>query len=258
LAELQQRVAGAVLTGEADTLAGALVGGAEPRQRLAIHQRHYEASLTAALSEKFPASAWLVGADVVRDAARAYVRAYPPRRPCIAEYGDDFPEFLATHGRAAALPYLASFAALEWAVGQTSIAIDSPPLAWPDLATLGQERLLDTALRLQPGVRHLRSSWRVDELMTMYLRGTETERFELSPEATFIEVRGARGALQVARLDAASFEFRAALANGRTIGDAAVCALDRNASFDAGEALRQLVQAGLVSAALDRAPGDAK
>jgi hypothetical protein len=43
-----------------------------------------------ALVEKFPATGWLVGSRFVSLAARSYVLEHPPRKPCIAEYGEDF------------------------------------------------------------------------------------------------------------------------------------------------------------------------
>jgi hypothetical protein len=232
-------------TGEREPVVARLVGGPNPGKRLDIHLRHYEASLTAALRDKFAACAWLAGADLVSAAARAYVHAHPPRQPCIAEYGDDFPQFLANYGRAPTMPYLESFAELEWAVGHVSIAIDYPSLSWPDLAEVGPERLVDSALTLQPGLRYLRSAWGVDQLMTMYLSGTEPERFVLPELDTFIEVRGARGAMHLARLDGATFVFRRELASGIPIGEAASRALEYDSAFDPGEALRLLVQTGL-------------
>lgn len=247
LADLQTQFARAMTTGEGAPGVMQLWGGANPGKRLNIHLRHYEASLTAALGDKFPACAWLAGADVVSPAARAYVHAHPPTQPCIAEYGEDFPQFLANHGRARTLPYLESFAELEWAVGRASIAIDDPPLSWSEIGRIGSERLIDSVLALQPGLRYLCSAWAVDQLMTTYLSGTEPERFVLPESDTFIEVRGARGTVHLARLDGATFTFRRDLAAGRSVGDAAGSALDRDSTFDPGEALRLLVRAGLIT-----------
>jgi hypothetical protein len=123
LAELQAEFASAMTTGDAHRFDAELVGGTAPRNRLGIHLRHYEKSLTSALLDKFPACTWLLGGELVRDAARAYARLHPPERPCIAEYGRDFPQFLAGFGRAASLPYFESFAVLEWVFGQVSIAV---------------------------------------------------------------------------------------------------------------------------------------
>jgi hypothetical protein len=109
LAEVQAAFARAMTTGDAERLDAALVGGTSPRKRLAVHLRHYEASLTSALLEKFPACAWLVGGALVRAAARAYVRLHPPQQPCIAEYGREFPQFLGSYGGTAVLVGAAGF-----------------------------------------------------------------------------------------------------------------------------------------------------
>jgi hypothetical protein len=247
LADLQRSVAHAMTTGEREPVAVQLVGGAHPGKRLNIHLRHYEASLTAALGDKFAACSWLAGADLMNAAARAYVHAHPPEQPCIAEYGELFPQFLANYGRARTLPYLESFAQLEWAVGRASIAIDHPPLPWSDIGRIGSERLIDSVLALQPGLRYLRSAWGVDQLMTTYLSGTEPERFVLPESDAFIEVRGARGTVHLTRLNGATFAFRRELVAGSSVGDAAGSALELDSTFDPGEALRLLMHAGLVT-----------
>ena len=43
--------------------------GPYPEHRLAIHRRHYVASLTRALVERFPATVWLVGSELVTHVA---------------------------------------------------------------------------------------------------------------------------------------------------------------------------------------------
>jgi hypothetical protein len=248
LAELQTALARALTTGDLSDFDPALIGGVQPRNRVAIHLRHYEVSLTGALCDKFPALQWLLGEENVRAAARAYVRLRPPEQPCIAEYGGDFPQFLAAHSRASSIPYLASFGALEWAVGQVSIATEPPPCPWATLSHLGPEQLTDATLSLQPGLRYARSTWRIDELMTTYLSGAEPARFVLREANTLIEVRGARGNVRLARLDSPTFAFRSALAKAQSVSDAATVALDFDPAFDAGAALRSLAHEGLVAA----------
>lgn len=253
LADVQAGVARALVMGDAEPIAALLKGGADARARFAIHQRHYVASLAAALRQKFPATAWLVGEDTLLDAARAYARAHPPHRPCIAEYGEQFPAFLAD--RFPALPYLDAFMELEWSVGRVSIAVGRPSLAWTAVVRGGSESLLSAGLTMQPGLRYLRFAWRVDELMTMYLRGAVADRFVLRNEDAYIEVHGARGALRIDRIDPATFAFRSALSAGASIGEAASAALDCDAAFDAGKALRATVDAGLVTGLSDPTKG---
>ncbi|MGH9200140.1 MAG: HvfC/BufC family peptide modification chaperone, partial [Vicinamibacterales bacterium] len=219
LADLQRDVHHALTSGEVTSLKSVLIGGHSPLHRLAIHQRHYEASLVKALLEKFPATAWLIGSEAVAHAARAFVRAHPPARPCIAEYGSDFPAFLTAHLSGAMPPYVQSFGELEWAVAHASIAISEPAVAWSDLVAIDANALPGTVLRLQPGVRYLHAVHAVDELLKIYLVGSEPEQFTLADGDAWIQVRGARGDVAFARLDAATFVFRTAVLAGLPLGD---------------------------------------
>ena len=97
LADIQAAVRDALVRGDRSAAAPMLSGGARPEHRLAIHQRHYAASLTGALLDRFPATVWLVGSDLVTDAATSFIREQPPSKPCIAEYGELFPQHLGAH-----------------------------------------------------------------------------------------------------------------------------------------------------------------
>src|ERR1051326_2150993 len=100
--------------------------------------------------------------------------------------------------------------------------------------------LPDIQVTLQPGLRYLKASWPVDELMKLYLTDTAPDRLELAPGDVWIEVRGARGQFQLGRLDAGSFTFRKSASEGRSIGESAGIALDVDETFDPGQALAAL------------------
>jgi Putative DNA-binding domain len=250
LSDLQRRVRDAVIADvstTADDLTPLLVGGRDPRGRLAIHRRHYESSLVTALMEKFPATTWLTGAGFLGEAARAFVHRHPPSVQCIAEYAEDFPDFLGDHAGAERLPYLSDFARLDWCLGRAAIAVDAPPLA---LAAFGQhvDTLADLQLTLQQGLHYFAAAWPVDDLIQLYLSNTAPDYFAFDPLPVHLEIRGARGEFQVRRLDAASFAFRNALARGQSISAASEAALDREETFGPGRALPALVADGLVTA----------
>ncbi len=257
LADLQADMHRALTSGDVASLASVLVGGGSPVQRLAIHRRHYEASLVNALLEKFPATAWLIGSDAVAQAARAFVCARPPARPCIAEYGSDFPAFLTAHCSGAIPPYVQSFAELEWVVANTSIAISEPTVAWSDLVAIGADALPGTALRLQPGLRYVHAVYAVDDLLKVYLVGSPPAQFRLADGDAWIQVLGARGDVDFARLDAPTFAFRSAVLTGLPLGDAVEQGLQRDAGFDTASALRTLIAEGLVTSIGPRTRVDA-
>jgi hypothetical protein len=248
LAETQRRLSQAMLTGDGSAMAPLLADGHRSAARLSIHLRHYEASLVSALTGKYPACCWLLGERFVAAAARDFVRRRPPAAPCIAEYGADFPSFLAQLPASGKMPYLRSFAELEWHLGHVSVAIDHPPLAIAALASFPQDALTDLTLALQPGLAHLHAPWPIDELMKLYLADDAPDSYVLQPGDVWLEVAGARGEFRIDRLDRAEFAFRRALAARASIGTAAELALGADPAFDPGRALTGIFAARLVTA----------
>jgi hypothetical protein len=185
LADVQAGIRSAVVDGEGAAVAGVLVGGTHPEHRLAIHRRHYQASLTRALVERFPATVWLVGSELVTHVATSFVCDYPPSRPCIAEYGEGFPGYLGAHLSAASLPYLAQFAELEWHLGRLALATDA-----------------------SANVQYMHLDWSLDELIGFYLTDTAPDQYALRQEDVRLEVRGLRGDLQLNRLTSEEFARR--------------------------------------------------
>jgi hypothetical protein len=248
LAETQLRLRNAVVARDAAGVLPLLVGGRDPQMRLAIHQRHYETSLVDTLIGAFPATHWLVGTPFLANAAREFIRHRPPDAPCIAEYGEAFPEFLTICPLAERVPYMRWFAEVDWHLGCVAIAVDQPALSLGDVSALDPDSLSDATLTIQPGVRYLQAPWPVDELMQLFLTEKAPDQFQLSPADVRLEIRGARGAFQIGRLDAGALEFRKAIQDGRTIGAAAELALVADADFDAGRCFAKAMTDGLVIA----------
>ena len=148
------------------------------------------------------------------------------------------------------------FAELEWHLSRLSLAVTLPALSQADLSALDPDALADVRITLQPGVHYVHAAWDVDNLIRLYLTDSAPDRFALQSGDVWIELRGARGELQMNRLERTSFAFRGALSAGQSLGDAAVSALDLDATFDAGQALTTLVTDGLVTAAEGHHPGD--
>ena len=247
LAETQSAVRRAVVTGDATAVAPLLLGGSPGGEtRFEIHRRHYAASLATTLLGRFPATAWLVGDEFLTEAARQFVQEHPPISPCLAEYGEGFPQFLATRSGAERVPCLRSFAELDWALGFVSVAIDHPPIAATALARLDPGALPDVRLTLQPGLRYLLADWPIDELIELYLTDSAPDRFSFDPEEVRLEIRGARGEFHIHRMEPGAFVFRQQTLAGRSIGAAAESALQVDGRFDPAQALAALFTDGLV------------
>jgi hypothetical protein len=258
LAETQAAMRGAVVDKDAAAILPRLTGGGDPTYRLSIHQRHYEASLLRVLRGRFPAIEWLIGGPFMIAATTDFVRAHPPLKPCLAEYGTDFPRFLAERPGAESMPWLAAAGALEWEVGRVSVAIDEPAIGLDRFAEVGDTPLEALRLRLQPGLAYMHAAWPVDELVRLYVSGKAPERLAFDPAAVWLEVLGARGDFTINRLDHASCAFRATLADGRPLAEAIGAASAAEPTFDPGAALARLFADKLVSeiTVLDREATD--
>lgn len=253
LAELQQQIRDAVVNANSAPIEPFLVGGQNALKRLAIHRHHYGASLTAAVVGRFPATGWLVGPRRLEDAAWQFVHQHPPNAPCIAEYGARFPRFLATWPETAHLTYMPEFADLDWHLGRLSVSVDVAAVGREHLLAMNPTDLADARVTLQSGTHYLRASWPIDELITMYLADSSPESWTLVDEEAYIEVRGARGSFRFSRLTVGEYAFRASLAHGHTLGDAAGHALEIDPAFDPGVALLDLVKARLITS-IGRSP----
>lgn len=242
LADLQADVRHALLQGDANRLEPWLVDG---RNRIFVHQRHYAASLSRALVERFPATVWLVGSTLVTETARRFVREHPPSRPCIAEYGEEFPAYISAEA-GADVPYLRQFAELEWHVGRLALAVDARPITVSELSPAGGVAWADARAVLQPGIHFMGTGWAIDALLSHYLADDAPARFTLDTGEFWLEIRGARGDVRMNRLTRPEFVFRSNVASGTSLGASAVAALDVDERFDAGQAMLALFREELV------------
>ena len=102
---------------------------AETARRFAVYRNNVAHSLSAALGQRFPVIARLVGADFFAALAREFLAAHPPQGPVLHEWGAEFPGYLDAFAPLAAYPYMGDVARIEWARGLAFHAADVPPLA---------------------------------------------------------------------------------------------------------------------------------
>jgi hypothetical protein len=147
LATLQARMAGALLEGRYEALAGRVADGpVAAREALAVHRDTALHGLVQALRLTFPTVEALVGAAFFDQAALAFALEHPPASAWLTGYGAGFAPFLAAYEPAAGLPYLADVARLDQAIeaaATDALGADGARL------DLGQAVLvLDASLRL--------------------------------------------------------------------------------------------------------------
>ncbi|MBI4997931.1 MAG: putative DNA-binding domain-containing protein [Rhodocyclales bacterium] len=125
---MQTAFADALLGREPACPAGLVTwNGSDPAQRFAVYRNNVVVSLIDALADTYPVVQQLVGEEFFRAMARLFALARPPDSPVMAHYGAGFAEFVAGFPPAAALPYLADVARLEYLYVQVYHAADEAP-----------------------------------------------------------------------------------------------------------------------------------
>ena len=247
LREFQAGFAAALLHGDAAAETWIEDDGIAPATRLDVHRNTALLSLGDVLAAAFPVVRRLVDARFFAYAADAFVRTHPPRQPSLAEYGSDFPKFLAGFGPCRDLVYLPDVARLEWAVAGVARAVECPALAPQALAGFADAETL--VFTFQPTVALATSDYPIDAIWRANQPGTAEATIDLAAGSVALEIRKHPDGIAVRRLNAAVFAFRAALAKHLTLGEAAEAALALDAHFDLGGALAGLFRDGAVIAA---------
>jgi Putative DNA-binding domain len=249
LRELQAGVAAALLLD--DTVAEAWIdtSGLPPATRLDVHRNTVLVSLTDALAATFPVVQRLVDPRFFAYAATVFVRARPPHRPSLAEYGADFADFLANFGPCRELAYLPGVARLEWTVGRVARAVARPPLAPRALGRFSDDETERLTFAFQPTIAVFASRFPVDAIWRANQPEAAQEGIDLAAGPVHLEIRKSGGGITLARFDPAVFAFRAALAAGDTLRAATDAAFAVDTGFDLGRVLAELFQDGAVIAA---------
>lgn len=139
----------------------------------AERMRHYRANCRinriAALASTFTTVQALVGADFFTAMARGHVDTTPASAANLHALGADFPAFIEGFAPAAALPYLAAVAQLDWACWQAFLAEEAEPIPPDTLNDMPPATLATLTLRLHPALQLVQSAdWPIADLLAMH------------------------------------------------------------------------------------------
>jgi hypothetical protein len=222
LEALQSKMTAAVLSGDFSVVASEFIApGATPQRRLGIFRNNTILSLTAALSATFPATVALVDKRFFDYAAASFIAAHPPREARLSAYGGEFPRFLARFPALAQHSFVASVAALEWAVAEVLDAEEGTP-------------------------RFVASRFDALSVWNAFHGGRIDSIDPARRKATRLAIWRSGANIRFAELTAPQFAFRRALAKGRPLDRAAAAAMARDPLFDFTQELVTLIRAGLV------------
>ena len=248
LLELQKSFVEAIVSGNASSLAEAVVGnGFTPAQRIQVYRNNTFITLTEALAATYPAIVRLVGRGFFNFAAAQIIPGNLPDRPCLFEYGGGFADFLAGFDPVADYPFLPDVARLEWAVNTAWNAPARTKMAFDAVARAATSA--GETLRLSLDALYMSSGWNVDEIWQANRGETDTETTPVAQPVRLQIRRGGPGVV-IERLDPATWSLRLHLAQGESLGHAAAAAFAETPDFDLGAALRALAAESLPDAVL--------
>lgn len=254
LLELQRSARSALLDGAAAPGAAAALaaideGPGPAAEALAVHRNNVFASLTGVLAAAFPVVRRLVDERFFAYAAHEFIRGRPPARPCLAEFGAEFADFLAGFAPCRDLSYLPDVARLEWWLHEAAQAPALAPVGAAALAGVPPEETPRLTFRLLASLRYLASPWPVDRMWRAN-RAAEEEadtRVDVAAGGAWLEIRRAAGGVEMRHLPSDVFAFRQALSDGATLAAAAEAGLACDPGFDLAAALAGLFRDGLVT-----------
>jgi hypothetical protein len=241
---LQRGFADAILSDDAPIpVTIQFASGPATTSRFGVYRNNVLFGLINALGARYPVSRQILWPDTFEGAARLFATMHPPRSPVLLHYGEDFPQFLRSIGIGPAAEFVADVAELESARVRAYHAPDAAPMTAATFAALSPDALSDMRFALHPSVSLLRSRFPIVSAWEAGRNGGDVAPWK--PEAALI----ARPALDVEvwRLPAGGYEFFSAIADGRTIADAAGAAATRAAEFDLPQIFRILISAGAVT-----------
>jgi hypothetical protein len=156
-----------------------------PAEQLQIYKSSITGGLIKALSHSYPVCEKLVGADFFAALAREYLNLFPSQSFDLNQYGEHYALFIESFAPAAALPYLADVARLEWAWHKIYNAPSAPPFDFAKLAECYQQDSANIIFFLTPGSVLLVSEYPLAQIWEANQIPDTDDIIELLPDQTF-------------------------------------------------------------------------
>lgn len=227
--------------------------GSDPSARFAVHRNNVVFSLIEALADTFPVAQRVVGVESFRRMAAMYVRRHPPRSCVLAQYGEDFPDFIVdfvTHfAPARELPYLADLCRIEVARVRAYHAADIDPVGpnAVNAALACGEGIADITLSLHPSLSIVASDYAVASLWAAHQTDTDADAMSWDRPESALILRDGLDVL-VRSVSLGSARFLQALQQGLPFGHAAAVAAHDDAAFGLSTTLAMLIRHGVLTA----------
>ena len=208
-------------------------------ERLEIYHNNVIGALSDVLMTTFPTVVALTGEQFARAVIDRYVRAYPPEKGCLNDYGAEFADFLAGLPQIASFAYLPDVARLDYAINQAYYAPDDVPVSGRDMESF-DEADFDTALLVpRASVTLLESAYPLVAIRDFCKRAEATAddndddgHLDLNQGGCCLMIWRPELDIRVEMLDSAQMEMMRRLAAEQPLNTALAEMLHKHPSFD--------------------------
>jgi hypothetical protein len=150
--------------------------------RLGIYGGAYGSRLAEALAGNYPVLAQLCGESEFATLAARYVQGHESAFFSIRYYGDQLPQFLATHEEYAGAAVLAELARWEWTMTVVFDAGDAVPLDPQALTQVAPQEWAQLRFGWHPSVQRLGLEWNAPQIWQAVNAGEDPPPTTLHPE----------------------------------------------------------------------------
>ncbi|WP_051542939.1 putative DNA-binding domain-containing protein [Thiothrix lacustris] len=228
LPELQYRFINAIFDRDQRDAAAALVkahGALDAVQRVGIYRNSVHGILLQYLRSLYPVCQQLLGDDFFEAASDRYIDQSPPTRPFLAEYADEFADFLHHYPALSTMPWIAEIARLEWARHQAWNAVNQPASDFAQLALLDAGQQEHLTLHTPNSAHLLQSPYAIHPIWLAHQPEDHPdklplERLQIQQASTVLIWRTGRRLQQVV-LDKQAWDFLAAVQQRATLPELA-------------------------------------
>ncbi len=201
--------------------------------------------LIRALAARYPVVRRLAGDESFLATARRFVRAQPSHLSTVLHFGEAFPGYLRSLGRAASFEYLADVAEIEAARARAMRSADARPIGRAALASLSSSRMRELGVLLHPSVSLVASRFPIVTVWAANQVGdSDGVVAQWGPQAALV----ARPFLDVdvMPLSAGGYAFLRQLIDGAPLAAATAAAAACDPASDPAAYLRLLIDANIV------------
>jgi len=230
--------------------AAAILSGAESEfdrwPGFAIYRNNSAMAAIEALAGAYPSVRKILGEFGFRKLALDFFRSNPPKSPVLASYDDRFAAHEAIQTLSARFPYISDIARIDRMQVESHLAHDPPDTAGLEVSEIADLEWPQVKAVLHPATR-FRWFATPAPIAWLALRQNTIENVSSPPRvASGILVTRPFGAVEAMVVDRLEFLLLDGLAQGQSVADAALCAVEASPEGNVGAAFKRLLDSGAI------------